>query len=98
MPEINHGMSVNLEKNDDGNLRIILNTNGRRVWRQIEAVRDRLGIDATLRVLLADHFKRRWQEIKPEEIGALTSSLIITDEAGRDAGGELVKVGRIYWN
>jgi len=37
-----------------------------------------------------------WEELQPEEIGALTQALIITDCASRDDYGELVEVGNVY--
>ncbi len=98
MSAYQHGRLVNLEETDDGNLRIILNTAGEKWFDMIRETRDRLGIDATLRVILDDFFKRNWQEVRPEEIGALTSAIIITTEAVRDQAGKLVRLGRVYWN
>jgi hypothetical protein len=98
MPETLHGKFVKLEKTEAGDLRIILNNSGRRVFAEIEKIRERLGIDATMRILLDDYFRRNWHEIKPEEIGALTSALIISDEAVRDSDGMLQSVGHVYWN
>lgn len=98
MPEVFHGFHVNLEKGDDGHLRIVLNTNGQRIIALIEQMRDALGSDAALQVLLSDHLKRRWTRILPEEIGALTAAPIISDEATRDQNGKLIKVGRVYWH
>ena len=98
MPELFHGAFVNLEKTESGDLQILLNRNGRRVFDEIERIRERLGIDATMRILLADFFKRQWCEVRPEEIGALTSALIISDAAYRDPDGMLLSVGHVYWN
>ena len=98
MPETQHGKFVNLEKTASRDLRILLNRHGRRVFAEIERVRERLGIDATIRILLGDYFQRQWCEIRPEEIGALTSAVIISDEAYRDPEGLLLSVGRVYWN
>lgn len=39
-----------------------------------------------------------WDWIAPEEVGALTCGKIITDDSERDDNGNLVKVGRVYWN
>src|SRR5260221_8499641 len=96
MPDIYRGQFVDLEKTD-GDLRIV-RTVGRRLFRDIQNVRDWLGIDAAIRVLLDDHLQNGWEEIKPEEIGALTSALVISDEAERDRKGKLTKGGRGYLN
>lgn len=100
MPEADlyHGRFLNFEKTNDGDLVILLNNNGHRVFEEIENIRDRLGIDAAFRILIRDFLRRQWGEIKPKEIGALTSSLIITDEFQRDSRGKLVEVGSVYWN
>jgi len=97
MPDIYRGQFVDLEKTHGGDLRIV-RTVGRTLFRDIQNVRDWLGINAALRVLLDDHLQNGWEEIKPEEIGALTSALLISDEAERSDEGELTKVGRLYWN
>lgn len=39
-----------------------------------------------------------WEWIAPEEIGALTSGEIITDDSSRDDHGKLIAIGRVYWN
>jgi hypothetical protein len=96
VPDIFRGQFVDLEK-IDSNLRIARSV-GRRLFRDIQNVRDWLGIDAALRVLLDDHLANGWDEIKPEEIGALTSALIISDEAIRNPDGSLLSVGHVYWN
>ena len=98
MPGIYHGFLVNLDTTEDGNLNILLNTNGQRVLAEIERMRDRLGSEAALLVILSDHLKRRWTQIRPEEIGALTAATILSDEARRDSAGVLKSVGRVYWH
>jgi hypothetical protein len=70
VPELYHGRFVNLEK-ADGNLLVHLNSNGQRIFKEIQGIRDRLGSDPAFRVLLDEFFKRQWTEIKPEEIAAL---------------------------
>lgn len=39
-----------------------------------------------------------WSWIDPAEIGALTGGEIITAEDQRNDAGELVALGRVYWN
>ena len=97
MTEVNHGRLTNMEK-IEGNLHIVLNTAGQRALAEIQAIRDRLGSVPALRVILSDHLKRRWTEILPEEIGALTSATILSDEAVRDQAGKLISVARVYWH
>jgi hypothetical protein len=97
MSDIYRGRFVDLEKTPEANLRIV-RTVGRRLFRDIQNVRKWLGIDAALRVLLDDHLASGWDEIRPEEIGALTSALLISDEAERNNDGDLTNVGRVYWN
>lgn len=38
-----------------------------------------------------------WEHIRPEECGAMTDGIIISDEAERDDQGNLTKLGRVYW-
>jgi hypothetical protein len=45
--------------------------------------------------LIEDHLENEWQIVQPEEIGALTSSMILTN-AGRDDDGEF-EDGAEFW-
>lgn len=38
-----------------------------------------------------------WELIRPEEVGALTDSLIFSETAVRDDWGELKSIGAVYW-
>ena len=80
-----------------GNLVITLTPAGREVIAHAEA--DGQNIDSD--VFMADLFEQPlcngWEPVRPEEIAALTSAPIFTDEAERDDHGQLVKVGRVYW-
>ena len=91
-------MYVDLTKTPEGKLRIQLTDLGLQQLSEFEDFRDRFGIDAALRELLADHFEGGWEEVRPEELGALTSALLLCDQIGRDDRGKLVSVGDVYWN
>ena len=39
-----------------------------------------------------------WDYVQPSEIGALTDSTILSDEAERNDYGDLQSVGRIFWD
>jgi len=91
------GFYVDLVKTDDGDLAIVLNENGQRAFETIEEMRSAQGIAAALETLLEDHLGNGWEMVAPEEIGALTSSPILSDEVHRDQEGELADVGQVYW-
>ena len=38
-----------------------------------------------------------WEWVSPEDIGALTSAPILSDEVEQNDRGETVKVGRVFW-
>ena len=95
---VSFGGHVDLRKTENGDLQILLNATGRRELELIEKVRERLGIDAALVELLEDHLCNGWELVRPEEIGALTSALLLSDEVDRDEVGEIRAVGRVYWN
>ena len=92
-----HGFYVDLEKTEDGDLRIVLNDSGRASIAEIVEERDRYGIDAALYALLEDHLGNGWEMVPPEDIGALTSAPILSDEVVRDEEGSVVEVGRVFW-
>ena len=55
------------------------------------------GTDYILADLLEDHLANGWEMVPPEDIGALTSAPILSDEVERDDFGKITKVGRVYW-
>lgn len=94
---LEHGFYVDLKKNDDGNLGILLNENGRSNFDTIQGVRDAQGINEALYALLEDHLCNGWEMVPPEDIGALTAAPIISDEIVRDDNGRVIEAGRVYW-
>ena len=91
------GFYVDLRKTDEGDLEIALTRNGQEEFEAIEAMRSACGINAAREILLEDHLGNGWEMVAPEEIGALTSSPILSDEVERDEEGEITDVGRVYW-
>lgn len=47
--------------------------------------------------LLEDHLGNGWEFISPEEIGAMTEGLIISDDVQRDEEGKFLDASDIYW-
>jgi hypothetical protein len=94
---IEHGFYVDLEKAGDGNLHIRLTRNGRRNFRDIRGEQDRFGTHAALCALLEDHLCSGWEMVPPEDLGALTSAPILSDEITRDDNGCVTEAGRVYW-
>jgi len=92
------GEYVDLRKTENGDLQIRLNDTGRRDLAEFEGVRERLGIDAALVELLEDHLCNGWELVRPEEVGALTSALLLSDEVDRDDLGDIRGVGCVYWD
>jgi len=92
-----YGFYVDLKKTDEGDLAIVLSETGREEFETIEEMRSAHGIDAALETLLEDHLGNGWEMVAPKEIGALTSSPILSDEVERDQEGELADVGRVFW-
>jgi hypothetical protein len=87
---------VELVKKADA-LRITLTPAGQSFLRDRLEADDRIGTDAMLYDLLEDHLCNGWEWIRPEEIGALTSAPIFSDDCGRDEDGMLTQVGAVYW-
>lgn len=92
-----YGFYVDLKKTDEGDLAIVLSETGREEFETIEEMRSAHGIDAELETLLEDHLGNGWEMVAPQEIGALTSSPILSDEVERDDEGGIREVGRVYW-
>ena len=95
---IEFGTFVDLHKTSNGRLRISLTDDGRQAFDQFERIRDQHGIDAALRQLLEDHLCGGWEEILPEEIGALTSAMLLSNDVHRHDDGRITRIGRVYFN
>jgi hypothetical protein len=78
-------------------LRLTLTPAGRHELRSRLDAGDSISTDSTLYDMLEDHLSNGWEWIRPEEIGALTSAPILSDESSRDEQGLLTEVGAIYW-
>lgn len=48
--------------------------------------------------ILEWHLCNGWTIVPPEECGALTSGLIITDDWDCDDNGNYTRLGRVYWD
>jgi hypothetical protein len=94
---LDHGFYVDLQKNDAGDLEIVLNERGQTNFDKIQELRDAYGINEALNALLEDHLCNGWEMVQPEDIGALTSAPILSDEIVRDDNGRVVEAGRVYW-
>ncbi len=95
---IEYGDYVDLEKMPNGRLKISLNAEGQTQLPVFDSIRDEHGIDFALLQIIEDHLCNGWELIAPEEIGALTSALIVSDEVERDTYGDLIACGMVYWN
>lgn len=90
------GAYVDLVK-EAGDLDIRLSARGRIEFADIEAIRDTLGTHEALYRLLEDHLANGWEMVQPEEIGALTSAPILSDEIERNEEGKITSADRVYW-
>jgi len=92
---VQHGRYVDLEEKEDGNLEIVLTDDGRQEIVEFQELPE----EEALSTLLEDHMANSsWEWLAPEEIGALTSAMILTQDAERDDEGVLKRVGRVYWD
>ena len=80
-----------------GKLRIILTPNGRQELQDRLDNGDNIDTDSTLQDLLEDHLGNGWEWVQPEELGALTSAPILSEDCRRDDEGWLIEVGAVYW-
>jgi hypothetical protein len=95
---VERGEYSDLVKLPNGKLKISLTDQGHREFDRFQRISDKFGIDAAIRELLQDHLCGTWEEVFPEEIGALTSAMLITDDVERDDDGRITAIGPVYWN
>jgi len=86
---------VEFEKTADGNLLIRLLPEGQEEI-QTSKLLDK-PINEAMSVLFEEELCNGWEWIEPHEIGALTSSPILSDTAVRDDFGNLESVETVYW-
>lgn len=89
---------IEIEKGEDG-ITMKLTEAGREELRDLRTEEGEWakGTDAILLDLLEDHLANGLDVIQPEEIGALTSALILSDTVVRNDNGEIVSVETVYW-
>ena len=89
---------IEIEKTEDG-IKLVLTKEGRE---ELEERRDEDGnydkpTDSILYDMLEDHLCNGWEMIAPEDIGAMTSAPILSDEVERDDNGGITALGAVYW-
>jgi hypothetical protein len=92
-------MELELTKLANGNLQISADDAYCLEIKQMQADWDRRGVDADSRLaeVLEYYLANGWEWLRPEEIGALTSAPILSDDVERDDEGTVVKTGKVYW-
>ena len=94
---VERGYYVDLKKTERGDLEILLNEKGQVDFAELLEIRNAHGIHAALCTLLEDHLQTGWEMVPPEDLAALTSAPILSDEIERDEWGKIVEAGRVYW-
>ena len=84
-----------LLKTRDGNLKMVLTPDGKsEVAEMLQD--DSRGTDAQLLDLLEYELCNGWSLVLPEEIGALTSAILLSDDVVRSDTGELEACAKVY--
>lgn len=89
---------VDLDILPNGNLKIMLTDDGREELKDLKSRQNPLGTDDILHRLLEYHINNGWEFIPPEEVGAMTSSPILSNDVSRDDDGELTAIGNVWWH
>ena len=90
------GEYVDIAIMSNGQLRFTLTEAGKE---EIEDIMSKdIGDIAQFDALMEDHFCNGWEEVRPEELGALTSATLITNVAVRDDNGDLIECDYIYYD
>jgi hypothetical protein len=77
-------------------LLITLLSTGRKYLKELKRGGDPLESDAVFHELIEHQLCNGWDEVRPEEIGALTSAPIFSPNVQRDEDGELIRVDYVY--
>ena len=98
-PEIQEeykGEYVNLAVMSDGRLRFTLTATGKEEIRDV--MRENVGDIAQFDALMEDHLCNGWEEVYPEEIGALTDATLISNVVVHDGNGDIIERDYIYYD
>lgn len=95
---IENGHYLTLEKNDSG-LLLTLTEAGKEYLDDhfdSETRKFSRSDECLFADLMEDYFASSWEHIRPEDIGALTSADIISDDVVRDEEGNIDHIGTVY--
>lgn len=82
----------------DGNLEITLLPEGKEFILETQSDPEKnIGSNDFFYDLVEWQVCNGWDFVQPEEVGALTSSLILSENTERDDQNGLVQVGRVFW-
>jgi hypothetical protein len=90
------GLYVNFSFDPEGNLVMTPTQEG--VSEALEYLKKNDQSDNAFLDMIEDHLGSGWELVKPEEIGALTSALIISNSVVRDDNGQITDIGDVWSN
>lgn len=88
---------TDLEILPNKDLKISITADGREELAEMDARENNPGTDYKLARLLEYHLGNGWEFVRPEEVSALTSSPILSNDVSRDDDGELTAIGEVWW-
>ena len=92
------GYYLTADLNDAGDLVWSLTDEGRTELADLRESHPDAGDDWLFFELAEDFLANGWEAIPPEDVGALTDATIISDECERTDAGDVVRVGRAWWD
>ena len=94
--EVEQGHYLDFKK-ENGNLHMIPTPEGVEFAKECLAGED-TGSDNDILEMFEDHLTYAWELVLPEDINALTDSIILSDEVTRDGMDDIIKIEYVYWN
>ncbi len=92
-------MPLEIEKTDGG-LKLTLTKCGKEFLKDNRNEENTDWVEGTNYIyleLLEGAIQNGWETLPPEEIGALTDGIILSNEVDRDDYGKILKLGKVYW-
>lgn len=94
MKKLRSGRYVDLYEDNRGNL--VLVPQMEELKEEAERLTEQ-SVNSALCDVLEDHLCNGWSMVRPEQIAALTSAPIITDDLNDDEDGKVISTGTIWW-